>query len=135
MTIKWVRTRYCRYESSLVPRPRKGRGKSGWYLMFAHAPKLPRKLVLSYTQQPMLWCLFFCCLCCATLEKAAERRNLFSESSQSVVPLLLKTVTCIYGKDVLREVFKSDCKVYRPCVRLLNRMTKLDKELQEKQVN
>ena len=76
----------------------------------------------------------FCVLCCATLEKAAERRNLFSESSQSVVPLLLKTVTCIYGKDVFRKVFKSDCKVCRPCFRRLDRITKLDKELQEKQV-
>ena len=75
-----------------------------------------------------------CCLCCTTLEKAAERRNLFSESSRSVVPLLLKTVTCIYGKDVLREVFKSDCKVCRPCFRRLDRMTKLDKELQDKQI-
>ena len=76
----------------------------------------------------------FCYLCCAILDKAAERRNLFSESSQSVVPLLLKTVTCIYGKVVLREMFKSDCKVFRPCFRRLDQMTKLDKELQEKQV-
>ena len=50
------------------------------------------------------------------------------------MPLLLKTVICIYGKDVLREVFNSDCKVHRPCFQRLDRMTKLDKELQEKQV-
>ena len=109
MTIKWVRTYVRTYALLQV-----------------------RKLLLFVAADVMV--SVFCCLCCATLEKAAERRNLFSESSQSVVPLLLKTVTCSYGKGVFREVFKSNCKVCRPCFRCLDWMTKLDQELQEKQV-
>ena len=34
---------------SLVSRPLRGRGKVAWYLMFVHAPKLPRKLVIVYS--------------------------------------------------------------------------------------
>ena len=58
---------------------------------------------------------FVCCLCSTTLEKAAERRNLFSESSQSVMPLLFKSIK-FYGKDLVRNVFQEDhSKVCRPC--------------------
>ena len=77
---------------------------------------------------------FVCCLCSTTLEKAAEWRNSFSESSRSVMPLLFKIVTSIYGKDLVRNVFQEDhSKVCRPCFRRLDRITKLDRELQENQ--
>ena len=50
------------------------------------------------------------------------------------MPLLFKIVTSIYRKDLVRNVFREDhSKVCRPCFRRLDRVTKLDRELQEKQ--
>ena len=51
--------------------------------------------------------------------------RLFSESSRSVMLLLFKIVTSIYGKDLVRNVFQEDhFKVCRPCLRRLDRISR-----------
>ena len=71
----------------------------------------------------------------ASLAKADERRRVFSESTRSVLPLLMHVVTEIYGRDVLRQVFTPGAKLCRPCqcLRRLERTTKFRKELRDKE--
>ena len=66
-----------------------------------------------------------CSLCTASLAKADERRRVFSEYTRSVLPLLMHVVTENYGRDVLRQVFTPGAKLCRPCLRRLERTTKL----------
>ena len=78
-----------------------------------------------HAHEPLEMASVSCSLCTASLAKADERRRVFSESTRSVLPLLMHVVTEIYGRDVLRQVFTPGAKLCRPCLRRLERTTKL----------
>ena len=74
-----------------------------------------------------------CSLCTASLGKNGEHRRVFSESLRPVLPLLSHIVTKIYRWEVLQDMFTTEGKLCHPCHRCLKRITKLKKELQEKE--
>ena len=75
-----------------------------------------------------------CSLCNVSLKTTAERRKVYSAASKPVVPLLRETVSEVYGRDALREVFLPDSKLCRPFHRHLERTMKSKKEIQEHMV-
>ena len=72
-----------------------------------------------------------CSLCRASLGIAAEHRKVYSPTSEPIIPLLKETVSEVYGRDALHEVFLPNSKLCCPCHRHLDSTTKLKKDVQK----